>query len=456
MDDELPVPVDRLETIETFVDNWLADEGVPGASVAVTDRSGNTWTSGIGSRDLETNAPATGETVYGIGSITKSFTALAILQLVARDELDFDDSVTEYLDVTIPGSADRTIHDILTHQSGIPSLATSEALIARQAGIGEAGVPLGDRTDLYRHLAGAESVVGPPGERFMYANVGYILLADLVTAIDGRSLPAFLDDELFSPLGMRRATFSKNTFDGYVDRITPYRLDENGQPEPTDLPVRDLSWGAGGLLTSVSELAPYLRLQLHRGRVGDRELVPEALLDRAHAGHVETPVGPYGYGWRTRTVAGYDLIGHGGSIAVSTAYAGFFPDEGLGVAVAANTSPGYSLAHLGEAIGATSLGEDPESVPYFSRQRRIDRVTGEYESYRGIRTATVEELDGVLTITFEDPFGTHSLQVTPEDPLLESMEFVRIGDRGERRPVSFVIDNGDVDLYIDRWRLTKT
>lgn len=456
MGEESPVPRDRLERVETFVGDWVADEGVPGVSVAITRRDGETWTTGIGSRDLETNAPATGETLYGLGSITKSVTALAVLQLVDRGTIDLDDAIDDYLTVSIPGTAARTIHDVLTHNSGIPSLATSEALIARHAGIGEAGVPLGDREDVYHHLAGADDFVGPPGRRFMYCNLGYNLLADLITAVDGRQFPAYVRDEVLDPLGMDRSTFSKETFAADSDRITPYRLTEEGTPEETPLPVRELSWGAGGLLSSVRELARYLQLQLEGGELGGNRLVSAELLERAHEGHVATAIGPYGYGWRTRCVADRDLIGHGGSIAVSTAYAGFLPDDDLAVAVAANTSPGYSLAHLGEAIAATAVGEDPRSVPYFVRQRRLERITGEYTTYRGIRTATVDAVDGQLSITFEDPFGEEHVMVSPTDPLLDSYEFVRIGDRGERRSVTFELTDEGVDLNIDRWHLRKT
>lgn len=455
MVDGLPVPADRLDTVQTYLTSWLSDEGIPGASVAVTDVEGRTWIDGAGSRDLASNNPATGDTLYGVGSITKSFTALAVLQLVQRGEVTLDDPITSHVAVSIPGHHDRTIESLLTHRSGIPSLATSEALIARQAGLGEAGVPLGGREDLYRHLAGAGDLIEPPNERFLYANIGYVLLADLVEAVDGRPLPEYLREAVLDPLGMDRSTFSATAFQADDDHITPYRLDDAGEPVETALPVRELSWGPGGLLTSVGELAPYLRLQLTGGTVDGTSLIDSGLLERAHTGHVETPVGPYGYGWRTRSVGGHEVIGHGGSIAVSTAYAGFVPAANIGVAVAANAAPPFSLAHVGEAVTAAALGECPRSVPHFARKDRLERITGIYETYRGIRTATVEVVDGHLEITFDDPFGEVRQLLTPADPAGDSLEFYRIGDRSERRPVEFRIDDDGVGLFIDRWHLRK-
>lgn len=166
------LPDDRIDAIETFVGDWLAEERMPGASVTVTTDEDLAYAGGFGSRDLAENDPATAETVYGVGSVTKSFTALAILQLVERGLVALDDPVADHLDVDLPGKADPTLHELLTHSSGVPSLGTSSALIARQAGIGETGLPLGDREDFYRHLASADGEVAPAGDRFMYCNTG--------------------------------------------------------------------------------------------------------------------------------------------------------------------------------------------------------------------------------------------------------------------------------------------
>lgn len=446
------LPDDRIEAIETFVGDWLADEEMPGASVAVTTDEGLAYADGFGSRNLAANDPATAETVYGVGSVTKSFTALAVLQLGGRDLLALDDPVTDHLDVDVPGDADPTLHELLTHSSGIPSLGASGALIARQTGIGETGLPLGDREDLYRHLAGADEEVVPAGDRFMYCNTGYALLADVVEAVDGRGFPEYLDEEVFEPLGMDRSTLREAEFESREDAMTPYWF-EDDEPEATPLPVRELSYGPGGLLAPVTDLAAYLRMQLNGGTEDGTELVDGDLLARAHEGHVDTPAGPYGYGWRTRDLLGRDLVGHGGSILVSTAYAGFLPEEDLGVAVACNASPGYGLAEFGQAVAAIALGSDPDELPFFARKRRVDRLTGEYETYRGVRTATVEERGGLLELTFEDAFGEDEMALVPEEPTMEGDRFYALTAGGNRQPVEFEVDDDGVDLFVERWRL---
>jgi CubicO group peptidase (beta-lactamase class C family) len=447
---------DRTAEIDRVVDRWMIDEGVPGASVALLTGEEIGYENGYGSRDLARNAPATPDTLYGVGSVTKSFTALAALQLVDRDELSLNESIGTYLDRE--GLPDATVHDLLSHSSGLPSLAVSEALISRQAGMEEAGVPLGDREDFYRHLRGArEEWTDTPDSRFMYSNSGYMLVADAVSEIDGRPFARVVEEEILSPLGMDRSTFSEAEFEADDDTMTPYELTDSG-PEERSLPVRELSQGPGGLLSSVVELTTYLRLQLGGGAVDGERIVSEELLARAHEGHTETPVGPYGYGWRTREVAGERVIGHGGSIGVATAYLGFLPDRELGVAVLCNTGPGYSTYALAQEVVAAALGEDPdEAVAERVRRSRMDRLCGEYETYRGIKRARVERQGEGLLLTFEDAFGGAPLPLVPEDELLEGYWFSTPAASGAPQSVLFEVDeeSGEVDCYVDRWRLHK-
>ncbi len=445
---------DQTAAISSFVYDWAADEGVPGTSVAIVVDDELAFTAGIGSRDLASNAPATPETLYGIGSVTKSFTALAIVQLADRGSLELADPITEY--VPVAGLEDVSLHQLLTHSSGLPSLAVSEALIARRAGLGEAGVPLGDREDFYHYLEGAvDEWTETPAGRFMYANSGFMLLADVVEAVDGRPFATYVEEEILAPLGMERSTFDAAAFAADSDAMTPYECGDDG-PEARPLPVRELSHGPGGLLASVTELANYLRLQLSDGTFEGTRLVSADGLERMHGAHVETAEGPYGYGWRTREVAGEPLVGHSGSIGVSTAYVGFAPNAGVGVALAANAAPGYALAHVGEALVAILLDEAPTEVVGFVRRReRFDVLTGSYETYRGVRSATIEAVGGILQLTFEDAFAGEPIPLIPRAESADGYEWYTPAAGGERKPVQFVVDGDDVDCYVDRWRLHK-
>ena len=446
-----------IDAIDSLLRDRLREDGIPGLSLAVTDADGIVYARGYGSRDLASNAPATPETVYGIGSVSKSVAALAVARLVDDGELAFDDAVTDHLAVDVPD--DVTLHHLLSHTSGYPSLAVSEALIARQLEVGEAGVPLGTRDDVHAHVAGArEEIAGDPGGRWLYCNTGYTLVGEVIEAVSGQSYTEYVESEVLEPLGMDRSTYDGDVFESFEDRMTPYFRENDGvedddsELEPAALPVREQSAAPGGLLAPVIDLAAYLRLHLNEGTVDGDDLVAAETLERCYGAYAETPSGPYGYGWRTRKVCGHDLIGHGGSIAVSTAYAGFCPEEEVGLALLANAAPGYGLAELGKGVFAALVGEDPREIPFFARKRRLEELAGEYESYRGIKEAEVRVEGGALRLRVGGPIEEGSW--TPLVPVdLEAGEFYAPTTAGHRQPVRFERDGGDLNLYVDRWRL---
>ena len=455
---------DTEREIASFVREWMSEANVPGASLAVTDRGGIVYADGFGSRDLASNAPATPATLYGFGSVTKSFTALAVLRGVQNGWFDLSDSIAEHTPASFDGADEVTLHQLLTHSSGLPSLGTSEVLIARQGGAGEHGIPLGDMDDVYAHVdsAGDERDAHSEG-RFMYNNEAYVLLADAVERASGRRFADYLDRGILDPLGMERSRLLTGTLPGQntdgedaPDVMTPYRPGEDG-PEAASLPVRELSHGPGGLFGTVEELAAYLRYHLSGGEPlpDGTQLVGPALLARAHEGHVDTPSGPYGYGWRTREIAGTRLVGHGGSIMVSTAYVGFLPEEDLGVAVACNVGARPHPTQVAEGIVAILQDEDPaEVVPYYAYRDRIDPLVGSYEAYAGIREATVEERDGVLWVTLENGIDERTVALVPED--LEEWQF-RTRTRGGRQSVVEFVETDDrIDLFLERLRLHRT
>lgn len=466
---------------------------LPGVSVAVVDADGVRYADGFGSRDLAGNRPATAETLYGIGSVTKSVTALALAQLHEADMLDFDDPLSDHLDVDIGGPGDEPIRlrHLLSHASGLPSLGMSEALIGRRLRRDTDTVPLATEADFRAYIEGAVSGdaavggdaaaggdaavgsagpgrptderVGPPGERFAYSNAGYVLLGQVIEAATGREYGQYVEAHVLDPLGMERSTFDDAEFAMDDDHATVYLQEQrDGSPSaepPTrrggdggdlvaaSLPTRELSRPAGGLLASVSDLATYVRLFLGDGSVDGRDIVSPESAARLTDGRVDTPSGPYGFGWRTREACGRELVGHSGSIAVSSAYVGFCREAGLGVVVAANASPAYPLVRLGEGVFACALGEDPyEAVPFFERRRRFDRLTGEYASYRGVKRAYVARDGGTLRLELAGPLGGESLPLFEGDTAGRGGDEDRTGD-GDRKGNGERTGDGENDPY---------
>ena len=447
---------DRRDAVEPFVADWLTDESVPSAGVALVDGDDVVYADGFGARDLESNAPASAETMYGVASVTKSFVATSVLQLESDGHLDLDDPVTEHVDYFSELADPPTVHELLSHTSGMPSDGASVALIARLVdGGGAATAPLSSDADVRRNV---RQSVGEraDGDRFFYYNTGYTVLGELVEAVDGRPFPEYVADEVLAPLGMHRSVVRADPAD-YDDAMTPYLADD-GDLQRSSFPVKGVG-AAGGLLSSAADLATYLKFAMH----GDEDVLPDSRRERAlesHATRGELLDGTekrYGYGWMRRSFLGDELIGHSGSLGVSSAYVGFLEEAELGVAVAANADPDVHPTYVGKALLALLRGTDPDDVvPFYALRAKCQRVAGRYESYRSAMAAVVEASGGELDVTLETALGEESLTAFPESMDGDDRSFYTVGAGGERVPLTFETADGGLDCYYQRWRLHET
>jgi len=450
--------------VEAFVDEWLTENDVPGAGVAVVDGGDVAYLDGFGARDLEANDPATPDTLYGVASITKSVVATCVLQLVDADEVGLDDPVTEHVDGYFGGLAEPpTVHELLTHTSGMPSDGASVSLAARMLGEGSETAPLSSDADHRRHVAQSLGERDDEGDRFFYYNTGYTVLGELIEAVDGRELPEYVDDEVLAPLGMERSVLRADPTD-YEDGATPYLLRDGdgdgangGGPERSTFPVKGIG-AAGGLLSTARDLATYLRFAMH----GDEAVVPGGLLERAQAGHVtrgeqlDGTEKQYGYGWMRRSFLGGDddLVGHSGTLSVTSAYLGFLEERGLGVAVAANTAPAVHPMHVGPALLAIVEGEDPEdAVAFHALRAKAERVAGSYESYRGVATAEVTRAGAGVEVSVDTALGGETLTARPVSVDPDDLAFEAVSPAGDRVPVAFEQTDDGLDCFLRRWRL---
>ncbi len=420
------IPLEGQEKIEDFIAGWMTDNKVPGMSISLVEGDEIVYAKGFGARDLKKNRPATANTLYGMASITKSFTALAVLKLVEKGDLSLDDEIADY--VPVNWENEITVHHLLTHSCGMPSLGVSEALIDRLIEMDERGVPLSGLDDLYTHLNGAkEEIASEPGEEFFYFNSGYALLGQIIEKVSGKSYPEFVHDEILEPLDMNRSRF--DYYENEEDIMTPYFMGEEG-PEKTPYPLRKMGHPGGGLLSSVNELGNYLIMNMNNGRYDRKALVDPDLLDKAHARHIVREVGDYGYGWAIKELGDEKFIGHGGSIAVSGGFIGFVDD--VGVAVASNTIPGSSFEEVGKWLIKTVKGEEGNDLTYFKRNERLDKLTGTYGSYRGIKNIEIEKKYGLLRLTVKERLESQKLILIPESKTVDDFKFYYLDGNGNK------------------------
>jgi CubicO group peptidase (beta-lactamase class C family) len=313
---------------------------VTGLSIALVDDQHVVWAEGFGYADKGNNVPASPETVYRAGSISKLFTATAAMRLVERGRLDIDRPLGDYLPgfpirTRFPDSAPITPRSILTHHSGLPS----DYLKGMWNRDPEPFTRVADRL-------GNEYVANPPGVVFSYSNLGMTLLGDAIGRAAGRDFASHVQDEILLPLGMTRSSFSTS-----ADR-TPFAAKGYRRGvEADDPPLRDVP--AGGLNTSVLDLSRFVRMVLAEGKAGDRQIVkPETLAEMLRTQNAEVPLDlgfRVGLGWMLGGLGDIDIRNagpvahHSGATLLFHGQMIVLPERKLGVVVLANSDAGREV-----------------------------------------------------------------------------------------------------------------
>jgi CubicO group peptidase (beta-lactamase class C family) len=465
---------DNLERMKGFVERYVPEfmrEGkIPGFSIAVVKEGEVVYAEGYGVRDVSRSMPATPDTLYGIGSCTKSFVALAIMQLAEKGKLELDDPVSDYVPLKIGVEGKPiTIHHLLSHSSGIPSLATSTISLWRGVGL-DLGVPWGTVDDFYRFVNGAQDeVADEPGRRLFYFNAGYRLLGHIIQEKSGIPFHVYVTENILKPLGMTRSTLVKAEYERDADRMTAYWKKPDGSLTPTPFPYPNVEdnlpfsfiAAAGGIMAPVTELTNYLTATMDGGAYGGKRIAsPESIekMITPHISYAMTHYGRsgYGYGWSVvDDFLGHKMVSHGGSILVSTSYLAFLPKLKIGVAMAANTSqPPFAM--IAEGVFASLLGKDPEELPALRLREHMRRLIGTYEVYRGLERVRVLNRSGALYLEQKDPFTDAILPLIPDDQSPITTKYYTLVE-GLRQPVEFVVHSEDrIDLFWERYRYHKT
>ncbi|MBT9160028.1 MAG: serine hydrolase [Dehalococcoidia bacterium] len=448
--------------LEEFIFAKMSETKLPGLSAAIVKGGEVVWAKAFGFRDLECGLAATSHTLYGIGSVTKSFTALSIMQLAEQGKLRLDDPVGSYMPIDIkPGGEAIRISHLMSHSSGIPALAYAEAVIRGATGAGENWFPIASCADLLTFMADAQGwTLTRPGERWFYLNEGYALLGYIIEKCSGMPYEKYVHKHVLAPLGMERSFFCKDEVEKDQDAATPYIITRDGERKPSTYPYGGIS-SDGALISSVLDLSRYVAMYLGWGEHGGVRLLSRKSVEAMETPQVALPYqgpfgkGSYGYGLSiTPDFLGHKLVGHGGSVLVATAYIGFIPEQGVGIALLANGS-GYLLSQLGMYGLAILLEKDPESLPFVQMEKALTELVGTYETYRGTMKAQVKRMGDFLTIEIKDKYSDLTVPLVPEAIEENTRTFFTL-ESGIKLPVEFRVNKVEIDLIYERYRLRRT
>jgi len=446
-----------LEGLQSFLFQRMSASGIPGLSIAIVRDGELAYERGLGFRDIGLGLPSTPQTIYCIGSVTKSFTALAVMQLHEKGKLSIEDPVEEYISFKgRPFGEPILIKHLLSHTSGLPWLGYAETTLTQTTGMSSRWLPISSPQDLLIFMEGAEDwALSKPGQRHAYLNEGYILLGMVIEKASGTRYGDYVKENILNTLCMERSTFYEEDVRKEVDVATPYITGRNGEKTPTKYPYGEMI-SDGGIMSSASDMVKFVKMMLSEGVFEDRRILSSELVKSMMEPKIQTVEEPiegvgrryYGYGLRIKTnFFGRDLIHHSGSVYGSSAYIGLIPREKLGVVVLANG--GYFLEDVGEYALALMLGEDISETPSSRRARLLDNLTGTYKTFRDNSSYRVTRSGGILQL--ESSFGqaTFTTPLIPVDLEGETKRF-RVYGIDSTTPVEFVQQNGETFMIYER------
>lgn len=355
------VSADAAARVDALFAPWNRT-GSPGCSVGISRNGATIYEKGFGTASIESRVPITPASVFHVASISKPFTAASILLLARAGKLSIDDDVRRYIPEW-QGQPSVTIRHVLSHTAGLRDAFLLIELAALDG--------IQSRSDrLVSLLARQQGLSSPPGSEFAYNNSGYVLLAEIVNRVSGRSLRAFAEAELFGPIGMSHTHFHDDTSMIVPNLATGYtRL---GQELRLARP-RSGVVGNAGLFTTTGDLLRWAN-SLADGRVGGTAVV-EAMQQATLLTTGRTS--DYGLGLWLGRDRGLRTVSHGGGDPGVNAYFVRYPDQGLATAVLCNIDDIDSAAlsqqiaeiYLGSAMSAPAPPANaPTSVPLAPQQ----------------------------------------------------------------------------------------
>ena len=327
------------------------NKGFPGASVIVIHHGKILLNKGYGQANVEKNEPNTPLTIFRLGSITKQFTAMAILQLYDKQMLQINDYVEKYFPGTLNGNK-ITIKNLLTHTSGITESLNAELAFT-------------------------------PGAQISYSNAGYNLLGKIIEKVSGMSYEKYLQENIFGPLGMKNTGY-EHPDNKIMNRAAGYKINESGIY--TNAGEYDISGAfAAGALYSTTEDMYRCDQALYTEKLVKATTLNEAF---SQATLNDGNAIKYGFGWMVSQFRGLKEVGHGGDITGFNSYIARYPDEQFTVIVLSNIemrppSPLPNAGDLAHKIAELYLSDKMSTTKMHLAiqldSNILDSYTGQYK-----------------------------------------------------------------------------
>lgn len=420
---------------DAVIADVLKQSPYPTISVSIRQRGKVVYEKATGYADLENSVSATPDTVFQIGSVTKSFTSLAIAQLAAAGKVDLDAPVGSYVRSLKGPIASVPVRRLMDHTSGIVNYTELDEF------------PRGTRREFTREemmkFFADKPLLFKPGEAFHYTNSGTFLLGVIIEEVSGLSYADYLRQNVFAPLGLTR------TYYGDLAPIIPgrargYVVTREGVANAPNLSPT-IPFSAGALLSTVQDLQKYID-GVHHLKKFDSAITDILYTQQPLASGVKNQ---YALGALViRDWLGHKKIAHAGDIDGFSAYIAYYPDDDLSIVVAANArnlaTPPFAVEQ--KLARAVFGAPDPSPLADKAGLPPLDQWVGEYRvgpfQFGPDRVSIIKQDDLLVLV-----YGAG--ENAPKIPLLRTSESTFIAAHDSEMAFAFAVEDGKAVLHID-------
>lgn len=401
--------------IDALVQRTLTTFDVPGIAVAVVKDGKVVHSKGYGVRSLKTGAKVDENTLFGIASNSKAFTAAALGILMDEGKLTWDDKVIDYIpEFRMYNSyvtEEFTIRDLLTHRSGL-GLGAGDLMFWPDS----SNFTMKDIIHNLRYL----KPVSGFRTKYDYDNLLYMVAGEVIERVSGKSWSEFVEERIMKPLGMNRSAGSYERLADKVNVIDAH-APVNGKVQVISRDKFRFGYSAGGINSSVADMSKWVIAQLNRGKYGDdKRLFSEKIHADMWSSQTILPVSPtpvppynthfsaYGLGWGLSDVKGYKQVTHTGGLAGMVTQVTLIPELQLGIIVFTNQQSGAAFSAITNTIKDSYLGlPQTDWIGRFSNrvkqgQEEADKIAKEI--WEGIAK---EQSKNTKSIDFSNYAGTY-------------------------------------------------
>jgi CubicO group peptidase (beta-lactamase class C family) len=464
-----------INGLHPVLTGMLEKAGIPGCVLRIVFEDGDVSTLAWGTKQRGHSEPPDENTVFMIGSCSKSFSATAAALLSDAGQIDLDVPVSNLLPLSLEREGKKvSLRHLLTNSSGIPNLGLSEIvtgkfLYGRLPGDYVGRYPFGSGESLISFMQDAgREMVGVPGGQYIYSNEGFSLAGEALAVMAGKPFPDLVRDLIFQPLGMSSSGYRDLDLPANRDFASGHLADGNPAPAYFEPAIA----GAGGILSTAKDMGRFVQTLLCQGILEGKRVLPLSVIHDLELGRIShktaaslvgSGFGPELYGMGLMIYPDYlgtRVVTHGGSTGNFSSSIFYNRDLGFGIAALCNGGGGEGLLALfAFMVAAQTLGRDPfATFSIFALEQELRSLEGIYSCRGNIVSVSIsfrlgrlwwESIDG----NGNSPGGIHPLTASA-DSACRRFTFLN-GPGAESEVVFFVGEDGAMKVQKDRNVLTR-